>query len=206
MTTVSQAELELLRRNSDGDDVAARLLLLPHVVYLSDFIAAKYPKLDRGMTTVEDVIQETLVDAYRQIDRFDPTAGTSLRTWLTTIAERRASGAVRRQQRIKRGGKHQRVEKAATESSVYDIVEMLSAASHTASRSAMRHEAVQAVHDAIDELPDHYRQAVRLHLLEGKRLAEVAAVMNRSPRAVQGLIDRAKKQLAAVLGRLSLYE
>ncbi len=94
----------------------------------------------------------------------------------------------------------------AAESSLYDIVEMLSAASHTASRSVARHEAVQAVQDAIDELPSHYRQAVQLHLLEGKSLDEVASIMNRGPRAVQGLVDRAKKKLAAVLERLSRYE
>ncbi len=83
---------------------------------------------------------------------------------------------------------------------------MLSAASHTASRSVVRHEAVQAVHNGIEELPDHYRQAVQLHLIDGRNLDEVAEIMNRTPRAVQGLVDRAKKKLAAILGSLSRYE
>ena len=65
---------------------------------------------------------------------------------------------------------------------------------------------MEAVRDAIDELPDHYRQAVRLHLLQGKNLDEVAAIMNRGPRAVQGLVDRAKKKLVVILERLSRYE
>ncbi len=190
-----------------GDDLAVGELLLPNVVYLSDFIAAKYPQLNQGMTSVEDVVQETLTDAYRKINDFDPNGAASLRTWLTSIADRRACDAIRAQERIKRGGQHRRVEQAGTtESSLYDIVEMLPAASHTASRSVARHEAVQAVRDAIDELPSHYRQAVQLHLLEGKSLDEVASIMNRGPRAVQGLVDRAKKKLAAVLERLSRYE
>lgn len=206
MNSNGETELDLLRRAADGDHVSVQQLLLPHVVYLSEFIAAKYPQLNQGMATVEDVIQETLVDAYGQIGKFDSTKG-ALRTWITTIAERRAHDAVRDQQRIKRGGKHQRVHKLANaESSAYDIVEMLSAASHTASRSVVRHEAVQAVHNGIEKLPDHYRQAVQLHLIDGRNLDEVAEIMNRTPRAVQGLVDRAKKKLAAILGSLSRYE
>lgn len=207
MTPDREAEQTLFRRVVEGDDMAIGELLLPHVVYLSDFIAAKFPQLDRGVACVEDVVQETLTDAYRQIRGFDPHGEATLRTWLTTIAERRARDAIRAQQRIKRGGQHRRVEQAVgEESSMYDIVDMLSAPSHTASRSVARHEAVQAVQDAIDELPDHYRQAVQLHMLEGKTLDEVAEIMNRGPRAVQGLIDRAKKKLVAVLERLSRYE
>jgi len=131
-----------------------------------------------------------------------------LRTWLTTIANRRACDAIRAEIRIKRGGKHQRIvrQAAVAESSLHDIVEMLSAGSHTASRSVIRREAVQAVQDAIVGLPDDYRQAMQLHLLEGKSLDEVAAIMNRSPRAVLGLTDRAKKKLVAVLGRFSKYQ
>ncbi len=95
---------------------------------------------------------------------------------------------------------------AGTDSSLDDVVELLSAGSHTASRSAIRHEAVQAVQNAIAELREEYRQAIELRLIEGKSLEEVAETMNRSPRAVQGLVDRAKKKLRAALGRLSRYQ
>jgi hypothetical protein len=63
-------------------------LLLPHVVYLSDFIVSKYPQLDLGMASVEDVVQETLTEAYRQITEFDPNGSASLRTWLAAIMNR----------------------------------------------------------------------------------------------------------------------
>ena len=63
-----------------------------------------------------------------------------------------------------------------------------------------------AIQNAIAELPDEYRRAVQLMLLECKSLEETAQIMNRGPRAVQGLIDRAKKKMRAVLGRLSMYE
>ena len=90
MTSDGEANPDLLERVRRGDNVAVQQLLLPHVVYLSDFLAAKYPQLKHGMMSVDDVIQETLADAYRQIGKFDPTKA-SLRTWLTTIADRRST-------------------------------------------------------------------------------------------------------------------
>ncbi len=206
MNTERIPEDELLSRAASGDDLAVRRLLVPHIAYLARFVAHRYPILDHGISNVDDVVQETLSEALRQVNRFDPAKG-SLRTWLSTIAERRARNAVRAQQRIKRGGAHQRVRQAAgTDSSLDDVVELLSAGSHTASRSAIRREAVQAVQNAIAELREDYRQAIELRLIEGKSLEEVAETMNRSPRAVQGLVDRAKKKLRAALGRLSRYE
>jgi RNA polymerase sigma factor (sigma-70 family) len=70
----------------------------------------------------------------------------------------------------------------------------------------MRHEAVEAVKIAITELPDDYRQAVHLCLINGMTVKETAQVMERSPQSVQGLIDRAKRKLRATLGRLSRYQ
>ena len=151
------SEEELLKRAMEGDDLAVRLLFLPHLARISRMITAKYPNLTQCNSSVDDVIQETFVEAYRSIHEFDRDRGT-LRTWLSTIADRRAMNTIRDAQRLKRGGGHHRVEQGVSEASVYDLVEMLSAGSHTASRSAMRHEAVQAVNAVIAELPDDYQQ------------------------------------------------
>ncbi len=206
MDTKIVAEKELLIRAAAGDNLAVQQLLFPHIAHLSRIVADKYPRLDFGMVSVDDIVQETLGEAYRHIREFDPEKG-SLRNWLATIAERRARNAVRAQQRIKRGGDFNRVDQVVgAESSLREVVEILSAGSHTASRSAVRHEAVQAVQDAIDGLREEYRQAVQMRLIQGMSLDEVAKIMNRSPRSVQGLVDRAKKVMRQALGRLSKYE
>ena len=188
-----------------GEDLAVRQLLLPHLAHLSRMIAEKYPYLNEGVASVDDVIQEAFTQAYRQIQEFDPQKG-SLRTWLTKIADRRAMHVVRDAQRVKRGGGRKRVGQVMVESSFHDLVDLLSAGSHTASRSAMRHEAVDAVKVAIAELPEDYQQAVELCLINGMTVKEAGAVMERSPQSVQGLIDRAKKKMRATLGRLSRYQ
>ena len=91
-----------------GEDLAVRQLLLPHLAYLSRIIADKYPNLNQGTSSVDDIIQETFSESYRQIQEFDPEKG-SLRTWLATIADRRAMHAVRDAKRVKRGGGYKRV-------------------------------------------------------------------------------------------------
>ena len=195
----------MLNRAAAGEDLAVRQLLLPHLARIARTIAVKYPGLKQCNTSVDDIIQETFVESYRRIQEYDPGKG-ALRTWLTTIADRRAMNAIRDAQRLKRGGGHQRVEQTGTDSSIQDLVEMLSAGGHTASRSAMRHEAEQAVHGVIAELPEDYRRAVELFMLEGKSMQETAAIMGRTQKAVQGLIDRAKIKMRTALGRLSQYE
>lgn len=169
-------EKELLRRAVAGEDLAVRQLLLPYLAQLSRIIANKYPNLNHGMATVDDVIQETFTESLRHIQEFDPQKG-SLRSWLATIADRRAMRAVRDAQRVKRGGKQKRAGQVlGEETSLHNLVEMLSAGSHTASRSAMRHEAVEAVHDVISDLPVDYQQAVQLYLIDGKTLQEAAVL------------------------------
>ena len=68
------------------------------------------------------------------------------------------------------------------------------------------HEAVSAVREAMEQLPQDYHQALQLRVLQGVSLEDTALIMNRSPRAIQGLVDRAKKKMRATLGRLSIYE
>ena len=64
-------EEELLRRAVGGEDLAVRQLLLPHLAHLSWIIADKYPQLAQGMSTVDDIVQETFTESYRQIQDFE---------------------------------------------------------------------------------------------------------------------------------------
>lgn len=181
--------------------------MLLHSTDVSRYVAAKFPPDVLGIVSPDDIVQQTFVEAWRRIGHFDPHGEACFQTWLTLIARRRAKDAVRAHERLKRGGDCQQTNRALGNAfeSVYDIIEMVSADSHTASRSAVRHEAVLAVQQAIHNLPDRYRQAAQLRWLDGKSLEETASIMQCSPRVVQGLIDRGKKKLRDVLMSLSRY-
>jgi RNA polymerase sigma-70 factor (ECF subfamily) len=206
--STDDTESQLVAKAAGGDRVAVQQLLALHSSQLSQFIAQKLPASLRGVIDADDILQQTYIDIFRDITRFEPQSEHSFFAWVRTIAEHRVQDAVKALRRMKRGGQLRQVRYApATQSrSVADLVELLSAGSHTPSRSVAGHEAVKAVQDAIRDLPLDYRQAVELRLLEGRSLEETAEAMNRTPRAVQGLVDRAKKKMRAALVRLSLYK
>lgn len=191
-----------------GDQAALQKLLVSQRAAVSRHVERRLPALLRDHVDPDDVVQQTFVQVFRSISRFRLDDGSSFQAWLLGIADNVIRDLVKRQKRVKRGGEFQRIRRARpTESqSVADLVDLLSAGSHSPSRSVMGHEAVADLTQAIDELPEDYRQAVQLRLLAGKTLEETAATMDCSPRAVQGLVDRAKKKLRAALGHMSKYK
>jgi RNA polymerase sigma-70 factor (ECF subfamily) len=203
-----ETESDLLAKAVAGDRVAIQQLLMTHTRAVSRFADSRLPAAARDVIDPDDIVQQTFVEAFRSISRFREQEGASFLSWLTAIAENKIMDSVKGLQRQKRGGQRKRVRRvAATDThSEADLVNLLSGGGQTPSRSVAGHEAVQAVQNAILALPEEYQQAVQLRLLEGKSLDDTAEIMNRGPRAVQGLVDRAKKKMRAALGRLSMYE
>ncbi|MCA9211434.1 MAG: sigma-70 family RNA polymerase sigma factor [Planctomycetales bacterium] len=201
-------ESKLVSDAINGDRIALQQLLLEHASLVKQHITTKIPVAVQGLIDADDVMQQACVEAFRSIRHFQPQSDGAFLAWFKSIALHRLKDAVKSLRRVKRGGEFRRVMQPSTTEShaLIGLVELLSAGSHTPSRSAVRNEAVHAIQRSIQELPDDYRQAVQLRLIEGKSLDETAETMDRSPRAVRILVERAKKKMRAALGRLSLYE
>lgn len=191
-----------------GDRAALHELMLEHYDAVHAHVVRRLSLARQDATSCEDIVQETFAQVIRDLQQFQPHNDHSFLAWLKTIAEHRIQDAIRYAERVKRGGGRQRIRAPIRpdRSSMVDLVEELSAGSHSPSSSAARHEAIAAVQAEIDALPADYGRAVRLRLLEGRSLEETAAIMQRSPRAVQGLLDRAKKKMRDAIGSLSLYQ
>ena len=200
-------ELELMAKAVAGDQISLQKLLVSNAGVLSRYADSKLPQFLRDQVDPDDIVQQAFLEVFRSIRRFRLEDAASFQSWLVGIADHVVKDTVKRHERVKRGGQFQRVRRVRPSASrtAVDLVEFLSADGHSPSYSVMGHEAVAAVQDALDSLPDDYRQAIELRVLSGKSLEETAAAMSRSPRAVQGLIDRAKKKMRAGLGRLSNY-
>ena len=109
----------------------------------------------------EDVSQDVFVALWERPDAFDPERG-SLRTWLGTLAHRRAVDYVRREEARRR-----RSERDAARRSTVPDVEEIAVALVTAER----------VRDALDLLPDEQRRAIQLAYFGGKTYRQVAEVL-----------------------------
>jgi RNA polymerase sigma-70 factor (ECF subfamily) len=91
-----QDDLSLLRDMAAGDEQALGALYdrwhaLVHGVVM---------RILRQQNDVEDVVEETFWQAWRQADRYQPGRG-SVQTWLLTIARSRALDRVRRLKRLR---------------------------------------------------------------------------------------------------------
>ncbi len=132
---------------------------------------------------VDDVVQETLLTIHRARHTYDPAR--SFRTWLRTIAERRAIDLLRRQGRQRSREVH---DEAAYET-------------HPAAAQTPVAEVDAGLRQAIDGLPEGQRQAIEELTLKDRSLAEAAQATGRSPGALKVNLHRALKTLRARLSR-----
>ncbi|PSQ95203.1 MAG: RNA polymerase subunit sigma-70 [Bacteroidetes bacterium SW_9_63_38] len=162
-----------------GDEQAYRRLFEQERDRLQNFVM----KILGDHDEAENIVQETFAVAYRQIDDFRGESKVS--TWLFSIARHLAYGHLRKTKR------HTYRE--------HETIELLQA--ERADTAAMTLEAVEAeerrriVHDALQELPDHYRRVVQLRDLEEKSTAETAEQLGLTEVNVRVRLHRARKQL-----------
>src|SRR5262249_21908305 len=142
-----------------------------------------------------DVVQQTLMEAWRGLDRLRARSERELAAWLRQILARQIFQALRDFQRDKRD--------VLREEALADCLDHSSAclggwladdASGPAAGAERRERAVQ-VAAALAELPEAQREAIELHYWEGQTVAEVAVHLGRSSAAVAGLLQRGLKAL-----------
>ena len=203
-----QPDHELLRLAASGDDVAQKQLLMRHQESLTKYIRGKIPDALKSKLSADDVMQQTLLQVLRSIAHFSPRHELSFYAWMRRIADNVLIDRIRRYSKERQAPSSTTIHgRTLTDRShAANLVDLLSDGGHTASRSAIRHEAIIAAQEALNRLPDDYRQAIELRVFLGKSLKASAAIMQRSPRAVQGLVDRAKKKMRDELSKISLYE
>lgn len=120
----------------------------------------------------EDILQESLLSAWRDRDRCEWRGRKSFRAWLLTIIDHRLRDAVAREGALKRGG-------GGSPLSLSDVASSPSGASAapiastTPSRIALYREKAEAMRAALETLPDDVRDIVRLRLFEQLSLDDI---------------------------------
>ena len=163
-----------------GDDPALDALMLRWQVPLRSFLH-RYLQNDADAL---DLAQETFVRIYQHRSRY--REGARFSTWMFQIALNLARDHARRRQRRPL---------VALES----ITEPIHA--RTPNSDALAVERIHAIRTALAALPDHLRAALVLFEYEDKSHAEIAAIVDATPKAVETRIARARdllrKSLAA---------
>jgi RNA polymerase sigma-70 factor (ECF subfamily) len=147
-------------------------------------------RLTRNRADAEDLVQDTLVKAFRFADRFQ--AGTNLRAWLYTILHNTWRNRRRDAARGAVDVDSERVEEAAASPEG-------PTASETPERILLRSTLDADLQAALDALPDAFRQAVWLRDVEEFSYAEIAGMLDVPIGTVMSLISRGRRMLFARL-------
>jgi RNA polymerase sigma-70 factor, ECF subfamily len=193
----AQEKEELSAQASGGDKLALQRLLLAEYDRLAARIQRKLGSA--GQIAVEDVVQDSFLRAFRQIERFKPSGPDSFYRWLATIAEHRLTDLLRSPGHRKdvKGGA------GSLTDSLPALLERLCQHNHTPTRSIARREAIAALQAGLAALPSDQRLAVKMRYLEALPVVEVAERLDKPPHAIHMLCYRGLRKLKAWLGSAS---
>jgi RNA polymerase sigma-70 factor (ECF subfamily) len=197
MTPVDRPDPEsLLARVLDGHEGELGALLEVYRNYLTLLVRLQVGRRLRAKLDVEDLVQETFLEAHRSLERFRGGSTREFLAWLRQITAAVLSNQVRRYYGTKR--RDVRLERSLAED-IERSSQALDGAlvSHDPSPSqhaASREQAVQLA-DALGTLPANYREVIILRQLEDLPFPEVAERMGRSVDSVKNLWVRGLARL-----------
>jgi RNA polymerase sigma-70 factor (ECF subfamily) len=135
-----------------------------------------------------DLAQETFVRVFRSRDSFRP--GEKFSTWLYTIAANLARNHFRWRSR------HPNVSlEAGTGETEQTLGSTLPASGPAPNEAALAAERAAAVREAVGKLPEDMREAIVLCEWEELSVAEAAAILDTTPKAVESRLYRARQIL-----------
>ncbi len=168
------------RTSSRGDDAEFARAALSHV----DSLYGTALRLTRRAADAEDLVQDTYLKAFRSAHQFEP--GTNLKAWLFTILHNTFRNNRRHDGRSPVDVDSEVVERAANEGPADQSPEQI-----------LTRQTLDAdLQDALDALPDAFRQAVWLRDVEELSYAEMAKVLDIPIGTVMSRISRGRRALS----------
>jgi len=154
----SDWERSVRARLAAGDDSALNEVYEQY----SSFVYGLALRVIGDTRAAEDVSQEVFLHVWEHPEAFEPSRG-ALRTWLGTLAHRRAVDYIRREEARRRRTQRDASRRPTT---IPDVEEMATAL-----------VTAEIVRNALDVLPEDQRRAIQLAYFGGKTYREVATVL-----------------------------
>jgi RNA polymerase sigma-70 factor, ECF subfamily len=204
MTSDANEPEQLIAQARAGDDAALGRLLERYRAYLTVLARVQIGRRLQGKADCSDVVQEAFLEAARHFAGFRGGSEPELAGWLRQILAgrvallvRRYLGTQARDVRLERDLEHE-----IDQSSRAIDLNLVAAQSSPSQRASRREQAVLLA-DALDRLPEDYREAIVLRHLEGLTFPQVAQRMGRSLDSVEKLWLRAVTRLRQSMGEQS---
>lgn len=178
-------EANLIRRSQAGEVAAFQHLANEHAALLWRCAFA----LCKDSHWAEDLAQETLIEAWRSLGRFD-SRRCRFSTWLYGILRNR----------FLKGRRLNAVRPSAS-----DVLARQSSRASPPDRSAETSEDARRVRQAVSELPQEHRQVVELRFFAGAALEEIAATLGCPLGTVKSRLHNALEKLRQMNLAVNLF-
>ena len=155
----------------------------------------------RAKVDASDIVQQTMLEAHRDFDRFTGQSGGEWLAWLRKILTRNAADFVRRYRTAAKRNAAREVPLDGRRPADSQVGGPPEPAAHdpSPSQQVMRRDEELRLALAINQLSPDYREVIMLRNLQRLPFDEVARRMNRSRPAAQMLWGRAIQRLQSIL-------
>ena len=178
---------ELVRKLRRGEPGAVAEL---YNAYFDRIYSLVFNQVARDGDAAQDIVQETFLAALKSAGKF--RGRSKVYTWLYSIASKKVADFYRRRKRV---AKYQAEPPTGYAVEVAQTPDSESLALGTLESEGAR----KAVQETLSGLPWHYRQVLLLKYVEEMSVLEISQIMRRSPKSIEGLLTRARRELQTKL-------
>jgi RNA polymerase sigma-70 factor (ECF subfamily) len=189
----TSSTFDFLDRIHKGDQRAFSLLFASHRRRLAVLIHYRLGSELRSYVEVDDILQETWLRAFREIDAFRHRGTGSFMRWLSTIVQHVITDHARHYGRQKRRSGQPIPLRSDSNPNGLEPVDP-----ETPSRLLASKEGIEDLLRKLDALPADYRQVILLAKIEGLASSEIAQQLGRTREATALLLHRALKRFQQI--------
>ncbi len=150
-------------------------------------------RVGRDRHLCEEVVQETLVRALRDLDHYDPPRGNNnIFPWITGLARNEIHRVLNRE----RASVSLEALWAKMDRELLSLYARLDSEPF-ADEVLLREETRELVNATMSQLPPHYREALEAKYVTGKSVRDLAELWRTTEKAVESQLTRARKAFRA---------
>jgi RNA polymerase sigma-70 factor (ECF subfamily) len=179
--------------DAPGDDAARDLERFRS--YLLLLARVRLDPMVRAKVGASDVVQQTLLEAHRDLGQFRGTTAAEQAAWLRQILARNLANVLRDLRRDRRDVAREQPLQQALDESASRLEGWLASDQSSPSQQAERQERALRLAEALAELSENQREAVVLRHWQGCSLQEIAERLGCTTAAVTGLLHRGLRNL-----------
>jgi RNA polymerase sigma-70 factor (ECF subfamily) len=193
---------DLIDRAARGEDAARHQLLIQHRDRLKRMVAVHLDRRLAARVDPSDIVQEALLDAYRELSDYLRRRPLPIYPWLRQLAWERFLKWHRAHIIVQKRsvGREEHWDLALPEESAVELAQRLIAPGTSPSRRLIREELRQRVRAVLEGMSPRDREILVMRHLEEMSAAEIAAALGITERAAKARHTRALERLRSLLG------